>query len=110
MTNVIDFPKDKIVRDISSVNKKAAVDNKKMNKVALIQEIVDQCCHNIIDDLADVGCDVDNEEFYRDFVHVSQALESCLLRSAGLSHPMQKIYDSIMDHMMTAGDTPVDPE
>ena len=110
MTNVIDFPKDKIVRDISSVNKKAAVDNKKMNKVALIQGIVDQCCQNIIDDLVDAGCDVDNEDFYRDFAHVSQALESCLLRSAGITHPMQKIYDAILNHMEMVVDTPVDPE
>ena len=110
MTNVVDFPKDKITRDISSANEKALQHNNKVKKILEIQYIVDECCHNIIDDLADAGCDVDNEEFHRDFIHVSQALESCLLRRAGLSHPMQKIYDAILDHMQMADDTTVDPE
>jgi hypothetical protein len=110
MTKIVDFPKEKIVRDISSINEKALIRNEKAKKVALIQEIVDECCQNIINDLAAAGCNVDNEDFYRDFVHVSQSLESCLLRSAGISHPMQKIYDAILTQMEIAVQTTVDPE
>ena len=90
--NILEFPKDKIVRerlpDIEEINK---LKEKGLQKFAdaVISDIVD----NIQDCLDNYGIDVEDESFIKDFNFTNMILSASIYRSLNIEHPMHEYID-----------------
>lgn len=95
---IIPFPSDRMVEGryemIKELNRTSmSVRLAKQDK--FVEGLVDLYSSRIVSKLEYHGFDIDSEEFIRDYSLVSEALASCLMRSLGREHPLQKIQHKL---------------
>lgn len=87
---VIDFPKNKVVREIPEEHLKAR-QAKADQKLA--DAIVDDTVGLLITELDNCFVAVENKQFSKDFILVADALRACVYRSFGLDHHLHDFID-----------------
>ena len=97
MSNIIQFPVEKITRDRTAEAKLAHVANVKYHYV---ERQVERYGEKILDNLHKQGFDVDSSEFLEDYVLVMETFKSCLLRNLGLEHPLQKVQHILQEMIL----------
>ena len=97
MSNIIQFPTEKIIRDRTAEAELAHAANVKYHYV---ERQVERYGEKIIHSLHKQGFDVDSAEFLEDYVLVMEAFKSCLLRNLGLEHPLQKVQHILQEMIL----------
>lgn len=97
MTNIIQFPVERIIRERTAEAELAYVANTKYH---FVEKQVDRYGSKIIDSLHKQGFDVDSPEFLEDYVLLMEVFKSCLLRNLGLEHPLQKIQHILQEMIL----------
>lgn len=93
---ILPFPKDKIKRDRLEVNRKSmSVHLAKQDR--FVEELTTMYTDRIISKLDYHGFDVDTEQFLEDYSLMCESLKSCLLRSLGRPHPLQKVQHKLIE-------------
>lgn len=90
VNNVVDFPKDKIVR----VHTKEGFNEKLVeHKVLFVNFLVDKHMKVLFNQLSAEGVDTESQGFFVDYVFVIEAMKAALYRAYNLPHPMQKLME-----------------
>lgn len=95
---VIEFPKNKVVRDVPEEHLKAR-QAKADQKLA--ETIVDDIAGIIVTELDNFMVDVQDKDFAKDFILVVDALKACVFRSFGINHHLHGFIDknvTIFEH------------
>jgi len=93
---ILQFPKDKITRDISDINRKSmSVHLARQDR--FVEELTTMYTDRIISKLDYHGFDVDTEQFLEDYSLMCETLKSCLLRSLGRPHPLQNVQHKLQE-------------
>ena len=94
MTNVFQFPKDKIVRDavvpIEEIEKA-----KEKGKMNYADGIVAEVSLGLLQELENYGIEIESEEngTSKDFIFLTDVLKSVIYRTMGLEHPLHSFVD-----------------
>ena len=95
---VLQFPVSRMVEgryDMIYELNKTSMSVRLARQDKFIESLVDLYSSRIVSKLDYHGFDVDSEDFLRDYSLVSEALVSCLMRSLGREHPLQKIQHKL---------------
>ena len=90
--NVLEFPKDRIVRKIAQTSDEEKK-NVARNKAKFVERILDHYGIALINKLAVHGFNPEDDKFMYDYIFTMETLRSCLYRNVGLYHPLQKLSD-----------------
>lgn len=92
MTNVYQFPKDKIVREVQpNIDEIERAKHKSLLNYA--DMIVDDLIGSILDSLDNQGIEVEKEEFQKDLSFTIDAMRASVYRYFGLEHTLHKFID-----------------
>jgi hypothetical protein len=91
MTKVVEFPKNKIVREAN--NEEVIIKAKRKSKIRYADDIIDGLVDIMIEDLEQQGVDTDDEFFLKDFSMTVDALRATIYRQFDIEHPLQKFID-----------------
>jgi hypothetical protein len=91
MTKVVEFPKNKIVREAN--NEEVIIKAKQKSKIRYADDIIDGLVDIMIEDLEQQGVDTDDEFFLKDFSMTVDALRATIYRQFDIEHPLQKFID-----------------
>ena len=115
MTNVYQFPKDKIVRDVQpNIDEIERAKHKSLLNYA--DMVVDDLIGNTLDALDNHGIEVDKEEFQKDLAFTIDAMKATIYRYFGLEHTLHKFIDENVQVVpkeladMMNGSTPMSDE
>lgn len=115
MTNVYQFPKDKIVRDVQpNIDEIERAKHKSLLNYA--DMVVDDLIGNTLDALDNHGIEVDKEEFQKDLAFTIDAMKATIYRYFGLEHTLHKFIDDNVQVVpkeladMMNGSTPMSDE
>ena len=95
---VLQFPASRMVEgryDMIHERNKTSMSVRLARQDKFVESLVDLYSSRIVGKLEYHGFDVDTEDFIRDYSLVSEALVSCLMRSLGREHPLQKIQHKL---------------
>lgn len=101
--NVVIFPKQ--AAQLQSLDQiiGAVEENRKEHVNYLMEDI-----SNFIYGMAmDAGFDIDQDDLFKDSVLVTEAIQSLLLKAAGIYHPLQDITKELISFEREEGDGPV---
>lgn len=91
--NVLQFPKNKIVRenviDIEVIEK-----YKEKGIQNFADKVIDDMVANILGDLENYGIEIDTEQFSKDFSLASDSLRATVYRSFGIEHSLHEFVDN----------------
>jgi hypothetical protein len=90
-SNVVQFPKSKIVRDGVNVEQLREIREKSLQNFA--EELTNEIASNIIADLSAAGLDLDKKNLVDDLSFVFFGLRSAIYRTMDLEHPLQTFVD-----------------
>jgi hypothetical protein len=90
-SKIVEFPKNKIVREIS--NQDTIEQAKIKGRIKYADGIVDDVVDLIIEDLENQGIDIDNEYFLKDFSMTVDALRATVYRQFNLEHGLHNFID-----------------
>lgn len=90
-SNVIQFPKSKIVRDGVNVEQLRDLREKSIQNFA--EELTNEIATNIVADLSAAGLDLDKKDLVDDLSFVFFGLRSAIYRTMDLEHPLQTFVD-----------------
>jgi hypothetical protein len=92
MTNVFEFPKSKIVRevplDIEEVEKA-----KEKGKQNYADGMTEEISTFILAELENFGIDAEAKEFTKDFIFLNDVVKCLIYRNMGLQHSLQNFID-----------------
>lgn len=92
MTNVFEFPKHKIVREIlPNVDEIEKAKHKSLLNHA--DMIVDDMFLNMLDAIENYGIETDKDEFQKDLAFTIDALKATVYRHFGIEHSLHKFID-----------------
>lgn len=94
MTNVYEFPKEKIVREaVVSIEEVEKV--KEKGKKNYADGIVSEISNALHDELENYGIDVSGNQagLSKDFIFLTDVIKSLIYRTMNLEHPMQTFVD-----------------
>jgi hypothetical protein len=90
--NIVQFPKDKIVRetlpDIEELNR---VKEKSIKNFA--DTIIEDMSSNILFELGNYGIDTETEEFMKDFHFLVATMAATIYRTLSVDHPLHKFME-----------------
>jgi hypothetical protein len=90
--NIVQFPKNKIVRetvpDIDELNK---VKEKSIMNFA--DGVVEDMSSNILFELGNYGIDIESEKFLKDFYFLVAIMGATIYRTLSVEHPLQAFMD-----------------
>jgi hypothetical protein len=94
MTNVFEFPKSKIVRDVP-INIEEIEKAKEKGKKQYADGIVSEIGSGLIAELENYGIDLDDEEggLNKDFLFLTDVLKSVVYRNMNIDHPLHTFVD-----------------
>jgi hypothetical protein len=105
MTNIVDFPKSKIVRDVApNVEEIVKAREKSVENFAegAISDIVD----SIYSEIENNGIETETDNFTKDFSFMVEGLRSCIYRSLNLEHHLHAFLDNYVNlKKMTDGES-----
>lgn len=90
--NILQFPKDRIIRKIAQTNNED-IENVARNKAKFVERILDHYGIALINKLAIHGFNPEDDKFMYDYIFAMETLRSCLYRNVGLAHPLQQLSD-----------------
>ena len=109
MAEILHFPKDKI-SNTRPTNSEEEREKFIYNKTKFVDRVVEHYSSQLFNKLMMHGFDVEEENFFYDYVFMVESLRSCLLRNLGVEHQIQKISDITNKLMEENGDFDVDFE
>ena len=92
MSKVVEFPKDKIVRE-SPIAIEEVVKAKEKGLMNYADNIMDEMIGNIYSELENCGLEVDAESFDKDFSFAMDGLRACVYRTLGVKHHLHNFLD-----------------
>ena len=96
MTNVFEFPKDKIVREVVP-NVEEVEKHKEKGRQNYADDIVVDFIDGILNTLDNYGVDTDGVEFEKDFSFAIEAVRATIYRSLSIKHHLHDfIENSVM--------------
>jgi hypothetical protein len=93
MSDVIQFPPSKIVREVPTEQMQAIQEKSKQRH---IEGIVDECSAILHASLADYGIDTEPETFLKDFAMCIESITSLVERQFGIPNKLQPFVDKNM--------------
>lgn len=90
MSDVIQFPTQRIVREIPPESIKQVQER---GKVRHAEAIVDEVATITHAGLSEYGIDTDNDEFQKDFAFALEGLRAIVFRSFGIEHSLHAYID-----------------
>lgn len=93
MNNLIEFPKNRIVRQINETVNRASPQALQNMILAYIDYMVEKNMNGVFNALEVVFKPRDKAKFLEDFGFAAEALKSALLRDLGVGHPIQGLVD-----------------
>jgi len=93
MSKVVEFPKNKIVRE-APVNVEQIEKAKEKGLINFADGIVDDMIGNIYSELDNYGLDTEGENFDKDFSFAMDALRACVFRALGMKHHLHEFLDT----------------
>jgi len=106
--NIVQFPKDKIVRealpDIEELNK---VKEKSIKNFA--DTITEDMSSNILFELDNYGIDTQTEDFMKDFHFLVATMAATIYRTLSVEHPLHKFMsDNVVITLVDENQIPID--
>lgn len=100
MTKVVDFPKNKIVRDIPDevIKERQTKSDKKM-----ADAIIEDISGIVLTELDNYPVDVETKQFSKDFILVVDSITAAVYRSFGLDHHLHPLIDENI-HLLESGE------
>lgn len=92
MAQILNFPKDKI-SNTRPTNTEEEREKFIYNKTKFVDNVVEHYSSQLLNKLMMHGFDMEEENFFSDYVFMVESLRSCLLRNLGVEHQIQKISD-----------------
>lgn len=96
--NIVQFPKDKIVREGINVEEVKKAQEKGLKNYA--DSVVDEISNALIAEIDNQGLDKDDEKFNRDFAFALNILAASIYRSLKIHHDLHPFLD---DYVKTVG-------
>ena len=93
---IVEFPKHKIKRDRLEANR-SSLSAHLARQDRFVEELTKMYSDRIISKLDYHGFDVDTDQFVEDYSLMCESLKSCLLRSLGRPHPLQKVQHKLLE-------------
>jgi hypothetical protein len=93
MTKVVEFPKDKIVREVPQ-HLPEIEKAKEKSRLNFADSIVDDITANIFSEFENYGLETDGKEFAKDFTFSADALRACVYRIIGIKHHLHDFIDT----------------
>lgn len=90
MTKVLEFPKDKVVREVPEEHKQAR--RAKMEK-RMADSLAEDATNAVLEELNCAGIDIDSTRFVKDFILVADSIKACVYREYGLEHHLHEFVD-----------------
>lgn len=98
MTNVLEFPKNRIVRENNIINDDAEdAKAKKEEKIKFANLIVYDVLKHVVEDFENYGIDFNDDSYDKDFEHMIMSIKSAVYRTMGLNHFMHDWIDENSD-------------
>lgn len=94
-SNVIHFPKDKIVRE-APVDCDEVIEMKSKGLKNYADAVVDEIGGDILDGLVGCGVEIDIEDPPKDYCFLIEILEASVYRTLGLDHKLHAFIDKHM--------------
>ena len=94
-TNILEFPKSKIVRDPLPDSDEL----KKMKKKSvknLADSLTAEVCDTLLSHFDNYGIDTDNETFVKDFIFLSSIVAATIYRTLGVDHEFHDFIDAMV--------------
>jgi hypothetical protein len=105
--NIVQFPKDKIVRealpDIEELNR---VREKSIKNFA--DTVIEDMSSNILFELGNYGIDIESETFIKDFHFLVATMAATIYRTLSVDHPLHRFMDENV--VLTIADETIDKE
>ena len=97
MTNVFEFPKDKIVRDVPIIIEELEKAKEK-GKMNYADGVVSEISQGLFEELENYGIDVAGENteetgMSKDFIFLTDVLKSLIYRTMGIDHSLHSFVD-----------------
>ncbi len=93
MSKVVEFPKNKIVRE-APINVEQIEKAKEKGLINFADSIVDDMIGNIYSELDNYGLDTEGENFDKDFSFAMDGLRACVFRALGIKHHLHEFLDA----------------
>lgn len=93
MTEILQFPKNKIIREIP-------VDNEKLEKTKqksvtnFAENILNEIAHEVAMELDNAGIDTQSEQFLKDYMIVVDFLRATIYRQMDIKHHLHEVMDT----------------
>lgn len=93
MTTIVQFPTNRIVREVApNIEEIEKAKEKSLQKHA--ETIVEDLVLNIMDALENYGIDTDADSFERDFTFAADGLRATVYRTFNIEHPLHNFIDT----------------
>lgn len=102
MTDIIEFPRHKIVRE-APVNNELLEIAKEKGLTNFSDAVTDSIVDNIMYDLQTAGIDIESNEFIRDMSLTVDSLKATIYRAFGVHHHLHDFIDSHVKLMSDDG-------
>ena len=94
MTNVFEFPKDKIVRDVP-INIEEIEKAKEKGKKQYADSILSEVSAGLLAELENYGIELEDDKavLSKDFLFLTDVLKSIIYRNMNIDHPLHSFVD-----------------
>ena len=92
-SNIVEFPKSKIVRDVPPEIEAEIAKKKEKNKQNYAEAMSEDIVAGLFNELENCGIDSTDEHFQKDFIFASLAIKSLIFRNLGLPHQLHDYVD-----------------
>lgn len=104
---VIEFPKNKVVREIPEEHLKARQDRMNQKVADAISEDISGI---VLTELDNNGIDVETESFMKDFVLANESIKACVYRFFGIEHYLHHYADNNIKIIQSGDMSDMDPD
>lgn len=93
MTEIIEFPRHKIVREVP-INSEIIEQAREKGLVNFADAVADDILDNLMRDLENYGVEVEGPVFYKDMSLTADALRATIYRAFGIEHHLHDFIDN----------------
>lgn len=91
-TNIVEFPKSKIVRD-GSLNSEAINKMKEKSTQNFADDLVEELTGILLTELDNYGVDIESDTFTKDFYYMVSIMSAMIYRTVDLKHDFHEFLD-----------------
>lgn len=92
-SNVLEFPKNKIVRDVSPELDEQIAKKKEKSRQNYAEAMTEDMTAGLYAELENCGIDTTDPAFMKDFAFLAGIMKATVYRNMGLEHPLHSIID-----------------